>query len=192
MSNQALFISPNYIKETTVIDGNVDEKYIKILAYDCQLKYVLPILGTALFDEISDQITAGSLTPSTTSNNSTLLKNYIQPALKHWILYEGMDVFNYKVTNKAVVTKNSDNSQAVEQVDIIRLMDKARENAEFFSQRLTNYLEANTSTFPLYLNPGTSCDTVVPKRNNYTTGWNLDDDNNNGYGLPIDWGRCNY
>lgn len=189
MSNLALFITPGYIKETTAIDGNVDEKYIKVLAYDCQIKYILPILGTGLYDEIAGQITAGTLTPSTVSNNSTLLKSYIQPALKYWIMYEGMDVFNYKITNKAIMTKNSDNSNPVEQVDVIRLMDKARDNAEFFSQKLTNYLVANTTTFPLFLNPGSAYDTVHPNKNNYTTGWNLDNVENT-YGLDIDKGNC--
>lgn len=188
MADAALFITPAYLKETTVLDGNVDEKYLKVTIEDVQTMRIVPILGTGLFNEISSQILAGTLTPATVSNNATLLKNYIQPALKYWVMVEMPDVMNTKYTNKAVVNKNSDNSQPIDQTEVIRQMDKFKDKAEFFSQRLTNYLFANTDLFPLFTNPGSAYDTIHPKANNYNTGWAMDADVNT-YGLDIDHGR---
>lgn len=182
-----LFISENYIKENTLIDGNVDAKYIKITIADAQRLHILPILGTGLYNEISGQITAGTLT----ALNRTLLRDYIQDALKYWVVYEGIDLFTYKVTNKSIVKKDSDNSESISESEGIRLMDRNRDKAEYFSERITKYLIENETDYPLYTNAGDGYDTVHPKKNNYTTGWNLDDVERN-YNLPIDYGRKNY
>ena len=182
-----LFISVNYIKENTLIDGNVDEKYIRITIADAQKIHILPILGTGLYNEISSQITAGTLT----TLNRTLLRDYIQDALKYWVVYEGVDLFTYKVTNKSISKKDSDNSDPIDESEVIRLMDRNKDKAEYFSERVTKYLLANESDYPLFNNPGSDCDTVIPNRNNYTTGWNLDDVEKN-YGLDVDKGRLNY
>lgn len=188
MSNVALFITENFIKETTAIDGNVDTKYITIAIEDAQKMHILPILGTALYNEIAGQVTAGSVS----ANNQTLLNDYIQDALKYWVVYEGIDLFQYKITNKAVSTKTSDNSQPIPEVDVIRLMDRNKDKAEFFSERLTKYLVANITTYPLFNNPGSSYDTIHPNYDNYTTGWVLGNAPST-YGLKVDRGRnrCN-
>lgn len=165
----ALFISEQFIKDNTIIDGNVDNKYITNTIAECQDMHILPILGTALYNEINSQIVAGTVS----AQNQTLLNTYIQPALKYYVLMEGMDLFNYKVTNKSIAKKTSDNSQPVDEVDVIRLMDRNKDKAEYYSQRLTNFLLANITTYTLYTNAGSTIDTIYPKGNNYTTGWNL-------------------
>lgn len=179
----ALFITEQFIKDNTLIDGNVDMKYLTTTIADAQRLHILPILGTALYNEISTQIIAGTVS----ANNQTLLNDYIQDALKYWVIYEGIDLFIYKVTNKSISKKNSDNSNPIDQVDVIRLMDRNKDKAEWFSQRLTDYLLANTTTYPLYLNPGSSYDTIKPKVNNYDTGWNIDD-TLDITGMDIDYG----
>jgi hypothetical protein len=183
----ALFITEQFIKDNTLIDGNVDMKYITTTIADAQRLHILPILGTGIYNELGTQINAGTLT----ALNTTLLDDYIQDALKFWVIYEGIDLFSYHITNKNISTKNSDNSQPVQQVDVIRLMDRNKEKAEWFSQRITKYLLANISSYPLYNNAGNSIDTIYPNRSNFTCGWNLDTDVNT-YGLPIDKGRENY
>lgn len=175
----ALFIKEDYIKENTLIDENVDTKYITITIADAQRMHILPILGTALYNEISTQI----LNDNVSSANQTLLDDYIADALKYWVIFEGIDLFNYKVTNKAIMTKNSDNSQPIQQDDVIRLMDRNKDKAEFFSERITKFLCANESTYPLFINAGNDVDTVHPNRSNYNTGWVLD---TNTYGLDVD------
>lgn len=169
MSNIALFVTQQFIKDSTPIDGNVDDKYLTIAIEDAQRMHILPILGTALYNEISGQITAGSVT----SLNQTLLNNYIQDALKYWVVYEAIDLFQYKITNKAIMEKSSDNSEPVDQVDVIRLMDRNRDRAQFFSQKITDFLIENILSYPLYAEPGSSYDTVRPTDNNYSTGWEI-------------------
>lgn len=161
----ALFVSEQDLKDTTYLDENVDMKLVRDTIELCQEKYMLPLLGTDLYNEIVTQIT----TTTESSQNTTLLDTYLSKCMKWWVLYEGIDILTYKFTNKAIVKKNSENSSPIDIEEIRRLMEKFRTNAEMYSQRATDYLLANLSTYTLYNNPGSTYDTIVPKRNSYTT-----------------------
>lgn len=161
----ALLVSEQFIKDTTVIDENVDMKLLRDVIELCQDKYILPLVGTGIYNELQTQILAGTLT----ALNTTLMDSYAIKAMKWWVQYEGVDVLTYKFNNKSVSKKNSENSQPIDMEEVRRLMEKFRTNAEMYSQRLTYYILANINSYPLYSNPGSTIDTVIPKRNSYTT-----------------------
>ena len=174
MANIALFISPTEIKATTILDENVDEKLIRTVIEEAQNIHIHPIIGTGIFDELKTQKIANTLT----ALNTTLVNTYLQPALKYWVLYEGIDVFVYKFMNKSVVKKSGENSTVVDLEELRRLQDRFRDKAEWYSERATKYLQQNQSDYPLYYNPGTGIDTIHPKNTNYSTGLYLGDSNN--------------
>lgn len=171
MAQIARFISPTKIKQQAYVDENVDEKYLSDTILYAQELYTKEILGTALYDQIYTQIAAGSLS----SDNSTLLTSYIQPALKWWVIYEAMDMLHVKLTNKGVVIKNSDNSESVSSNYIVTLKEKFRNLAERWDDKTRKFLLQNPTTYPLYLNPGSGVDTIHPKGMTYGTGWYLGD-----------------
>lgn len=170
----ALFINEQYIKDNSPINGNVDDKYIKSTIVMCQKVYILPILGTALYNEIASEINAGNVS----ADNTTLLNDYIVDALLYYVLAEGIALFTYKIENKSVVKKNSENSSPIDSEEVAMLRDMYKDKAEFFAQRATRYLcEYSTPTkYAAYLNPGNGIDTIHPVNNNYSIGWVLDDD----------------
>ena len=169
MATISLFIAPTEIKATTIVDENVDEKLIRTVIEEAQNIHLHPMVGTGLFDELKTQISANTLT----ALNTTLLQTYLQPALKYWVLYEGIDVFVYKFMNKSVVKKNGENSTVVDIDELRRLQDRFRDKAEWYSERATKYLQENQSDYPLYYNPGTGIDTIHPQNKNYSTGFYL-------------------
>lgn len=166
-------ISETQLKQGTIIDENTDMKVLKPMILLAQDKQIEPIIGTGLMDEIKTQITAGTLT----ALNTTLLDNKIIPALKHWIIYEYSLWANYKYRNKNVGTQNGDNNNTASIDDILFLMDKHKDNAEWYSQRLIDYLLENEDSYPLYSNPGDGYDVLRPKRgSNFTSNIWLGDD----------------
>lgn len=167
----ALFITEQFIKDNSVIDENLDMKYLTVTIDKCQKLYMRPILGTALYNELQTQINAGTVT----ALNTTLLDNYIQEALLYYVLFEGISLFTYKITNKSIMKKSSDNSQPIDSETVFDLRDKYKNDAEAFSELVTNYLIANSSSYPLFLNPGNTYDTIHPNMNNYQCGWALGD-----------------
>lgn len=175
MANIIIFITEEDIKQTSLIDENVDVSLIRNTIREAQDLHIHEILGTGLYNELKTQIDAGTLT----ALNTTLLDSYVRWSLLYWSLYEGVDVLTYKFRNKSIMKMSSDNGQPISLDEVKRLMDSFKNKAEWYSERVTRYLCENQSSYPLYINPGTGSDTIHPKRNNYDSGWHLGRDNYN-------------
>jgi len=169
----ALFTSEQYIKDNSIINENVDNKYITNTITLCQKLYLKNLLGTALYNEIAGEINAGSVS----TDNQTLLDDYLQDVLLYRVLQEGIMYFTYKIENKSVVRKNSDNSTPIDQDDVFMLKDDFKDKAELFEDRARKYLleNATATKYANYLDPGDGVDVIHPIRNTFTTGWVLDD-----------------
>jgi hypothetical protein len=76
--------------------------------------------------------------------------------------------------NKGVMIKNSENSSAADLAEIQFLMDRSKNKAEIYAQRVTNYLNRYVSSYPLYIS-NVERDEIMPNRNNFTSGIMIDD-----------------
>jgi len=162
----ALFISTQIIKEETIYDDNVDDKLLRQIIYDSQEQHILPVLGSGLYDSIKAEITAGSVS----SDNQTLLNTWIKPALKYWVLAEGTDVLMYRYANKSVLKQQGDKTFTPDVEEVKRLISKWEDKAEWHTNRVRLFLVENSSTYPLYLNPGTGADVIHPARTVFQSG----------------------
>lgn len=166
------FLSAQKVKDNSRINGNVDNKLLDPLILECQQDYILPIIGSGIYNQLITQITASTLT----ALNITLLDDYIVPCLIKYIEYEAPHYLNFKFTNANVGKKNTDESTPVNLEEMEVLMDRIKKKAEVRAERITKYLKTNYTSYPLYLNPGSTHDTVFASRTNYTCGMVLDDD----------------
>lgn len=164
--DNAQFISVDKIKEDTLINSNVDNKLIVPLILDCQIDQILPVIGSGLYSELVSQITNNTLT----TLNRTLLDQYIIPCLEKYVVYEACISINFKLTNANFAKKNTEDSQPLTIEEMLFFMDKIKDKAEVRKERITKYLVANITSYPLYANAGSSVDTVHPSRENYTSG----------------------
>ena len=170
MATYALLLSIADLKGFGYIDENVDDKLTGNVIFTAQEQMLQPILGSSLYDEITAQKIAGTLT----SLNTTLIGNkYFKRGLMFASLSEGMDVFNYKIRNKGVMKSNSDNSQSVDLSELTRLSAMYKDNAEWNFEQLRLYLVENQASYPLYYNPGTAVNIIHPDQNTYDSGWVL-------------------
>ena len=185
---EILFISEQYIKDTSYIDENVDIKLLRSSILETQDIRILSILGTALYNDLKSKISNGTV--NSTTGYKTLLDTYVSPALKYWVLHDGAYILQYKIMNKGVVTRSSENAETIGVAELDRLMAFFKDRAEFYSDRITRYLLENDTTYPLYYDAGNGIDTVQPVVNNFTQGWYLGD-GGNSYGLDIDYGKLN-
>lgn len=159
----AAFLSAEYIKENTPIDGNVDEKYLKVAIKEAQEIRIRDYLGTGLYDDLVTNIIAGTVS----SDYSTLLKTYIAPCLSYWTMYEAAPFLSFKFTNKNIVKKNSDNSSAADMTEIEKVMKYVENKAQYYAQRLVLFLVQNQTTYTKYNVPGVSIDTIFPNKQAY-------------------------
>jgi hypothetical protein len=164
-----LYISSTRIKKDTALGGSVDDNIIMPYILLAQDMFILPVLGTDLDAKLKADIQAGSLAGA----YKTLVETYIQPALVQFSFSELAPFLRLRfVNNSVVVMGDTDTGSSATYEDIKPLMDRAKDAAEFYRERLIDYIRNNTSSFPEYsTNSGSDLDPTV---NNYFAGINLD------------------
>ena len=177
MSNFVYFISTSYLKDNSAINENVDDKLLKSAIKEAQEIYIRDIIGSGLYDELQTQAFAGTLT----ANNTTLLDSYIAPCLKYYTITESMLPMTFKLMNKSVAAREAENARAVSIDELTMIEKRFRDKAEYYANRLRDYLRENTNTYPLFLNPGSGFDTIRPTNTSYYGGFYLGDDMDNCY-----------
>lgn len=175
-----LFISENKIKDSTAINGNVDQEFLIPYIKVAQKKYIETKLGTDLFEKLQSDITAGSLAGA----YQTLVDDYIQDALVHWSFYECIPFLRYKVQNGNIYSKTSETGTALSREEAQDLREEIRNTSEFFTERLIDYIKNNTASYPEYTT-NTGAD-VSPDTVNYYSGMNLEYDRNQRRDITLD------
>ena len=153
-----LFISETFLKDNTLLHENIDFKYLRPVVLMCQDIHIQHKIGTTLYDELKTQITASSLTAA----NLTLLEDYIQPSLLYWVQAEAPTAISYKFLNKGLHQQSSENSSNASLDEINFIQHKYRDKAEWYTERLVNFLLENSTNYPAYANPNSGLDTIQP------------------------------
>ena len=152
-------MSADWLKENSTLDLNIDDKTLKMAILEAQEIHIREAIGSGVYDELIGQISASTLT----SANQTLMNNYIRPALKYWAIVESIAVNVMKMVNKGLGKRSADNFTPADTGDITMLENRMRDKAEYYTNRLRDYLHENSSTYPLFLSPGSGIDTIHPK-----------------------------
>ena len=172
MSLNILFISADTIKERSGLHYNVDEKLIKPEIKTSQDMYILPALGSALYDRLQDGISCNNLS----CDEKTLLDDYVADTLVNYVLSELPQGLSFQFYNKGLIRKSSDNTDMPSMQDLIDIANRYRSRAEFYKQRLIKYLKQNQTLYPLYLNFGSGIDAIKPDNDAYRASIWLGDD----------------
>lgn len=174
MSKNILLISDTMIKEKTALHGNVDPKLLYPEIKLAQDMFIHPLLGTALFNKIQNDIEAGSIT----GVYKDLLDDYIVDTLINYVLAELPETLSYQFYNKGVVRKSGDNTELPSMSDLASVSSRYRQRAEWYGTRLRAYLRENATNalFSEYINPGSGYDDIHPAKQVYTCPIVLDDD----------------
>lgn len=177
MSSNTLFIKVQTIKDRTGLRANVEEKLVNPEIKTCQDMYIEPLLGSALFNRLKAGIEASNLT----SDEETLLDNYIADALVYYTMAELPMPLSLQLYTQGAIRKTGQSTETPSMSDLIDVSTFYKKRAEYYAERLVKYLEANatSSLFPQYLEPGTDIDDVSTKDTGYTTSIYLGDVDDN-------------
>ena len=164
-----LYISSTRLKKDTALGGSVDDNLIMPYILLAQDMNILPILGTDLDAKLKSEIVAGALA----NQYKTLVETYLQPALVQFSFSTLAPYLRLRFSNNSVVVMGAtEQSSSATYDDIKPLMDTATDAAEFYRQRMIDYLRNNSSSFPEYTsNSGADLD---PTTNNYFAGIQLE------------------
>ncbi|NNC44673.1 MAG: hypothetical protein HKN99_02200 [Winogradskyella sp.] len=163
----ALFISRTDLVKNSIIDGNTDtDKFIQFIKIAQEIE-VQNYLGTDLYNKISADIIAGTLT----GDYLNLVNDYVQPMLIWWAQVSYLPYAAYQIKNGGVFKHTSENSESVSKSEVDYLVGKARDTAEYYTRRFIDYMSFNSSTFPEY-NSNSDSD-VYPDKDSLFNGWVL-------------------
>ena len=161
-----LWIGQDYLIRHSVIDDNTEYDKITPVIELVQDKYILPLLGTSLYNTIETHILAYINSATTIpAAYKTLIDNYILKMMVHYIMYESSPTFKFRYANKGIMSNSSDNGQPIPTNDMEYLMNIWKTNGEMYGDRMIKYLNYNNSTYPTY-NNNTGAD-IFPERNAY-------------------------
>lgn len=156
------------LKERTGIHSNTDAKLIYPEIKVAEDMYIHPILGSALYDKIINDINVSG-TPLGASY-LTLVNNYVLDTLQNYVLSSLPMAIPFQFWNKGIIRKSGDDTELPSMAELVDISNFYRQRAEFYANRLMKYLQqtASTTVLPEYLTPGSGIDTIVPEINTFT------------------------
>ena len=164
----ALFISRTDLVKNSIIDGNTDtDKFIQFIKIAQEIE-VQNYLGTDLYNKISADIIAGTLT----GDYLNLVNDYVQPMLIWWAQVSYLPYAAYQIKNGGVFKHTSENSESVSKSEVDYLVGKARDTAEYYTRRFIDYMSFNASEkFPKYYE--NRDEDMYPSKSAAFVGWVL-------------------
>lgn len=163
----ALFVKREDIVRNSVIDGNVDfDKFVQYVKIAQEI-HIRNYLGTDLYNKISADIVAGTLS----GDYLELVNVYVQPMLIHYALVDYLPFAAYSVKNGGIFKHSSENAETATKDEVDYLVNKERDIAEYYTRRFIDYMSFNQESFPEYYT--NSNDDIHPDTDATFQGWQL-------------------
>jgi len=171
MAAFGLFITRNDIIKNTPLQGAVDADRLLPFVRTAQEKYILNLLGTVLYNKLQDDVESQT---AFTGYYQTLMEDYVKPTLIWYACVEFIPFSATQFKSDGAVKHKSEQSEAVSKNEIDYLATKAQDNAEYYSTRMQDYLIANSSNIPEFLETTGDTTMIYPDQSNqYFGGLNL-------------------
>jgi hypothetical protein len=145
---EILFINDVYVKKYTQVNGAVDSNIIYPAVYLAQDKYLMPYLGTNLYEKLKDDVANNTLS----GNYLTLVDDYVRKVVLWYTMVEVLPFLTYKLNNATLVQRTSEDAQPVSDRIFKDMIDRASSNATHYTALMVDFLCANSNLFPEYLN----------------------------------------
>ena len=164
----ALFIKREDLVKNTALSGSVDtDKFIQFIKLAQEI-HVRNYLGSDLYEKISADIIADTLT----GNYLSLVNDYIQDMLIHYAMSEYLPFAAYTISNGGIHKHSSESSQIASKSEIDILIAKERNYAEYYTNRFLDYMSFNASSkFPEYYSNNN--EEIYPDKDTNSIGWVL-------------------
>tara|TARA_R100001443_G_scaffold16126_3_gene25969 strand:+ start:13861 stop:14364 length:504 start_codon:yes stop_codon:yes gene_type:complete len=163
-----LFCTKNdIVRQAPYLDGNIDSDKIVPSLHLAQVHSLKQIIGTDLYNKLSSDISASSLT----GNYLTLLKNYIKPILIHLALAEFLRSAPFTVSNKGVYKRTSENSSEISSEELLSLVQIERDRAQNYTSRFLDHMSFNQSNYPEW--SSNTNEDISPSYESFGTDWVL-------------------
>lgn len=167
-------ISTTLLKENSVVCNNVDDTLLTTGIMEAQEIELQQTLGSKLYKKIITLVDTGDIDIEANSDYKVLLDDYCQKVVVYYSVFHAIPSMAIKLKNKGAVREYSENSQDAQFNEFEYLRKDIENKAQFFNQRLADYLHQNRGKFPEYTEPA-GCDEIKPNRSSYRSALVLDE-----------------
>lgn len=143
-----LLVSEQRMKNWTALDPNIRIDVLTPSILNAQSVYTQAALGTNFYNRLLEGVRDNDLT----NDEEMFLKEYVGPALMQYALYLLLPNLKYKFVEKGILNGTSEETQATTLDELQYLREQAMDLAQFYDQRLKEFLAQNANLFPLWLN----------------------------------------
>lgn len=170
MAKKALFISIAELKKKSIIDGNVDSDKLLQFVEVAQDTNIQNYLGTDLYNKLQSLIVAGTISDVGNATYKTLLDDYVKPMLIWYSQATILPFILFQVKNGGVYKHSSENAETINKDELDYIIQRTRDNAEFYTKRFIDFICANSTLYPEY-QTNSNGDMYPDKDVNYSGGW---------------------
>ena len=146
LTTEVLFVNPDYLKRLTNLNGSVEDSYVIPSVIITQDKIIQQYLGTDLMEALLAHIKNSTLT----GDNEVLVDEYIRKTVAWWTMVDLIPSLYVKIDNGGLVIRMAENTTPISPADLHREVERARQNAQFYTERLVSYLCQNSGLYPEY------------------------------------------
>lgn len=164
---RVFLISEATLKKNSVVNNNVDGMYILPAIEYAQDAGLQPLIGTKLYNKLMDLVENGDIASAT--DYKYLLDEYITPYLVNKVTADIQIPLSFKLRNQGVVSQTGENTYLPSMKDIQYVKQDYDNKANFYSQRMSDYLRANRTKYPEYCSVD-SCADMPSNKGAYKTG----------------------
>lgn len=144
MANETvLLVSEQRMIQWTSLDPNIRMDVLTPSILNAQQVYIQDSLGTKFFTRLQDGVKANDLT----TNEADFLRDYVGPALIQYALYLLLPNLKYKYVEKGILNGTSEETQPTSLQELQYLRENAMETAQFYDQRMRQFLIQNPNMF---------------------------------------------
>lgn len=149
MNTSVYLVNIDYIKQNSTISDNLNDNILLPIIKDTQITKLAPVIGEALYDKLCTVVESDNYILEY-PNYANLLDNYVKMYLLNEV-QATMTITNYQHQHNAGSVQYVDTNYSNIQLNELKYMRQYWENkASFYGERLTDYLNANSSLFPEY------------------------------------------
>ena len=146
LTTEVLFVNPDYLKRLTNLNGSVEDSYVIPSVIIVQDKIIQQYLGTNLMESLLTHIKNLTLA----GNDEILVDDYVRKCVAWWTMVDLIPSLYVKIDNGGLVIRTAENTTPISTADLHREIERARQNAQFYTERLVSYLCQNSSLYPEY------------------------------------------
>lgn len=174
-----LLISEETIKKYTLVNDNVDGKYLLPTIQVVQDIDLERLIGKKLVMKLVSIVNDESIYEDANADYKVLLDDYVTPYMCWQVMSQIQVSLSYKFNNSGVSTNSDENKSQVDYGSVKNLVKQYENYANSYATKMKNYLDYNNSKFPEY----SECYEYSHKNDVAGCGIFLDD---------VPYNKCNY